>query len=172
MTFAEPNISEADSALHEMALYVYRYARRWAVGQSPDPEDAVIYDACISVLDTRFAPRTIGSSKTPSAANDRYIRYGAETITNPFTIPITVADAVVTLHRYARRYTNGRGSFTAALVNTTAQDLLDAGISLDETRRLDGTIWAADGADGEHDGLTPEQRAEALGILPHQQPAS
>lgn len=144
---------------------IYRYARRWAVGQSPRPEDAVIYDACIAVINDHCAPQRLGAT-SPSAKTDRYLRYGAETPTAGFTLPIAVEDAAVTLHRYARRYTNGRGSFTSAVVNSTAKDLIAAGISLDATRELDGTCWAADGTSGSHDGLTPAERAEALAALP------
>lgn len=166
MSSRQASTDERTDELFEMALTVFRYARRWAVGQSPNPEDALIYDSCLSVLNRAFAPRKLGTSRQPSAAADRYLRYGQEQVLNGFTIPISVEDAVVTLHRFARRYTNGRGSYTAALVNSTAQDLLDHGISLDETRELDGTIWAADGVGGAHDGLGPDRRAEALSVLP------
>lgn len=152
--------------LYEIALYVYRYARRWAVGQSSNPADAVIYDSCIKLLNEECAPEFLETSKTPSAASDRYLRYGAEPQTEPFTIPISAQDALVILHRYARRYTNGRGSYTAALVNESANSILSLGIALEETRRLDGTIWAADGVGGQSDGLTPHQRREALSVLP------
>lgn len=168
---SESGFAPEEDSLFDLALYVYRYARRWAVGQSPDPEDAVIYDACIDILNTEFAPRRLETRTTPTAAEDRYRRYGREVISNSFTIPISAEDAVVILHRFARRYTNGRGSFTAALVNATAEHLLARGHTLETTRRLDGTIWAADGAEGEHDGLDQDRRQEALDALPDQAPA-
>lgn len=165
-----PNVTNEPASDHSHDLFdlaerIYRYARRWAVGHSAHAEDALIYDACIAVLNEHCAPLSLGPS-SPSATHDRYLRNGAETLANTFTLPITVADAAVILHRFARRYTNGRGSFTASIVNGTARDLVDAGVSLDETRQQDGTHWAADGTDGEHDGLAPDQRAEALGALP------
>lgn len=160
-----------DPALFEVALHVYRYARRYAVGQSHHTEDAVIYDACLAIINETYAPRTLGSTKSPSAVHDRYLRYGAEQPSATFAIPVAVSDALVILHRYARRYTNGRGTYTAALVNDTAKELLRRGIDLDETQRRDGSIWAADGVGGEHDGLIPAQRASALASLPAHEPS-
>lgn len=160
-----PPSDEAQAALYDITLHVYRYARRFTVGQSTSAEDAIIYDACISTLNQSFAPKRLGSSETESAVHDRYDRYGAEPVTGKFTLPVAAADAVVILHRLARRYTNGRGTYTAALVNAAAKQLLALGIPLDETRILDGTIWAADGVGGQYDTLTPDQRAEALATL-------
>lgn len=158
-------VAACDEDLFEVALYVYRYARRWAVGQSPHSEDAIIYDACVSRINDECTPRNLGSRSLAPATHDRYLQRGPERHARRFSIPITVEDAVVTLHRYARRYTNGRGTYTAALVNQAARDLLDLGISLDVTRDTDGTIWAADGVDGLNDGLSEAERAEALAAL-------
>lgn len=149
------------SDLREAALSVYKYARRWAVGQSPHVEDAMVYDAAITVLRETVAPLTIGAEAL-TATSDRYERYGPETAPSTYSLPIDPADALVTLHRFARRYTNGRGTFTARLVNDAAKQILAMGISLDETHELDGTIWAADGVNGQHDGLTPEEHAQAI----------
>lgn len=148
--------------LREAALAVYRYARRWAVGQSPHVEDAMVYDAAITVLRDAVAPATIGAVEPLTATSDRYERYGPETGPTTYSLPIDPADALVTLHRFARRYTNGRGTFTARLVNDAARQIQAMGISLDETLQLDGTIWAADGVNGQHDGLTPEEHEQAI----------
>lgn len=164
---AQPESGDAASldSLVEIALHVHRYARRYAVGQSLHPEDAIIYDACMSVLRTEITHRSIGTPDAVGAAADRFQRYGPEPPAGSFSLPVTAEDAVVLLHRFARRYTNGRGTFTAALVNEAANLLLARGVSLSETRDIDGTIWAADGAEGKHDGLTPEQHREALSVL-------
>lgn len=151
--------------LVEIALHVHRYARRYAVGQSTHPEDAIIYDGCMSVLRTEIPNRPIGAPNALGAAADRFQRYGHETPAGSFSLPVTAQDAVVTLHRFARRYTNGRGTFTAALVNEAARMLLARGVNMDETQDVDGTIWAADGVDGKHDGLSPEEHAEAIAVL-------
>lgn len=162
---SRPDMDPPAHDLFDMIERIYRYARRWAVGQSSRPEHAVIYDACVDVINEHCAPLALGPT-SPSAKDDRYLRYGAESPAAGFTLPIAVEDAAEILHRYARRYTNGRGSFTAAVVNSTAKDLIAAGISLARTRELDGTHWAADGTSGQHDGLTPSQRTEALDALP------
>lgn len=162
---AQPERDDSLDHLVEIALHVHRYARRYAVGQSTHPEDAIIYDGCMSVLRTEISHIPIGSANALGAAADRFQRYGQETMPGSFSLPVTAEDAVVTLHRFARRYTNGRGTFTAALVNDAARLLIERGVSMDETLALDGTIWAADGAEGKHDGLTPEQHVEALSVL-------
>lgn len=151
--------------IRDAALSVYRYARRWAVSQSPRVEDSMVYDAALSVLRDAVAPQTIGDPEGISATADRYERYGPEPQPTSYSLPIEAVDALVLLHRFARRYTNGRGTFTALLVNDAARALLDMGANLDETRELDGTIWAADGVGGLHDGLTAEQHAEAKAAM-------
>lgn len=157
--------AEQTKILRDAALSVYRYARRWAVSQSPRVEDAMVYDAALSVLRDAVAPQTIGDAEGMSATADRYERYGPESQPTSYSLPTEPADAMVMLHRFARRYTNGRGTFTALLVNDAARTMLGMGISLDETRELDGTIWAADGVGGSDDGLTPEQHAEAMAAM-------
>lgn len=154
----------SSDVVRDAALAVYRYARRWAVGQSPEVGDAMIYDAAITVLREYVAPATLGSEPM-TATSDRYERYGPETRPATISLPIDPADALVTLHRFARRYTNGRGTFTARLVNDAARQILDMGISLDETHEIEGSIWAADGVEGQHDGLSAEERAEAVASL-------
>lgn len=161
MTQAEPVLAEIAQA----ADSVYRYARRWVVAQSPSPADAVIYDAVIKVLNQHAQPHWTPVVGATSAVQDRHIRNGPEAQDVSFSIPTTVTDAVVVLHRFARRYTNGRGTHTAAVVNQVARDLLASGVDLTSTRRIDGTYWAADGAEGAYDGLDAEQRREALAAL-------
>lgn len=151
--------------LREAALGVYKYARRYAVGQSPHVEDAMVYDAAINVLRDAVGPQTIGGSDSLSATSDRFERYGPEARPTSYSLPIDPTDALTILHRFARRYTNGRGTFTAALVNDAARQILSMGIDLEETRELDGTIWAADGVNGLHDGLSPEERNEAMASM-------
>lgn len=148
--------------LREAALGVYRYARRWAVGQSPHIEDAMVYDAAINVVREAVAPATVGDAEALSATSDRYERYGPESRPTSYSLPIDPADALAILHRFARRYTNGRGTYTARLVNDAAKQILEMGVDLSETRELDGTIWAADGVNGQHDGLTPREHQEAV----------
>lgn len=148
---------------HALAQDIYRYARRYAIGHSLDPEDALIYDTAVDIID-----RECGSDIAKSEATARETRYrnsGSEQIQNSFSLPMTLQDALAALHRLARRYTNGRGTYTAAVVNNCAREMLQHGVSLDQTRALDGTIWAADGANGEHDGLSPEQRIEAVAAI-------
>lgn len=161
-------------ALLDIAESIFKYARRWVVSQSPSPVDAVIYDAAVQDIvnhGPHLRDRFGGITPLDNAAAERRIRNGDERITEGFSIPVSLTDSVVRLHRFARRYTNGRGTYTAAVVNQAARDLLALGASLSETRNLDGTIWAADGHDGDYDGLDPEQRAEALSVLPRHDPA-
>lgn len=154
-------------AVLDIAESVFQYARRWAVNQAPTAADARIFDACASLLAAHSPRIARWAERDPfdTAVNTRTIRRGNETLTEPFDLPLTISASVVTLHRFARRYTNGRGTFTTAIVNNAARQLIELGISLDETEELDGTIWAADGDDGTYDNLTPEQRAQALATL-------
>jgi hypothetical protein len=156
---------------YELALGLHKYARRWAVGQAPGPTASVIYDACIAVINENLDQPNI-DTKSANATHDRYIRNGHEAPEEHFTIPISLDEALVVLHRYARRYTNGRGTYTATLVNDAATALTGLGVDLTDTRKVDGTIWAADGVGGSHDGLTHEQREEALSVLKSRTPNS
>ena len=164
-------LSDQENKFRELALHVYRYARRYVVSESESCEDAVIYDACLSVFSHLSSQHPIGATTLRSASEERFLKYGKEPMPTTFAIPVDIESAVVLLHRYARRYTNGRGTFTAALVNDAARALIQEGVNLQETQALDGTVWAADGADGAHDGLSPEEREEALSII-HPQKAT
>lgn len=159
-----PNTVSTET-IRDIALSVHRYARRWAVSQSPRVEDSMVYDAALSVLRDAVYPQTIGDAQGISATADRYERYGPEVQPTSYSLPIEPIDALVILHRFARRYTNGRGTFTARLVNDAARSILAMGVSLSETHQLDGSIWAADGVGGQHDGLSPQEREEAFAAM-------
>lgn len=165
---SDPVEASRAAELFDIAENLFRYARRWVVGQAPTAEHVVIYDIIMNLLIDKSERLNRWVSKSPmaSATTDRFIRRGPEQVTRGFTIPVTLEDSVVTLHRYARRYTNGRGTYTATIVNDAARRLLALGVRLDETKAMDGTIWAADGAGGAHDGLTSVEREEALASLP------
>lgn len=158
-----PDPHSPSEAFVDVAESVYQYAHRWAINQAPGPEDARVLDSCSSIL-AELSPRidrwAHSGDPFQSATNLRSIRHGTEPLTEHFTLPLNVDDVVVTLHRFARRYANGRGTYGAAIVNDAARQLRDLGLDLAETQRLDGTIWAMDGADGEYDGLDDEQRRE------------
>lgn len=167
-TTMPPKYDERTAVCLDVARSLHHYARRWVVDVSDRPIDALIYDATMQFVATHQPDlaRAPEDGVLGSAAAERALRHGEEPVREPFTLPATLADAAVLLHRYARRYTNGRGTHPAATVNDMALQLLAVGVRLDATKEQDGTIWAADGAGGTHDGLTPAQRREALSTLP------
>ncbi len=163
MTDSQPRTRE-DAEYAAIADSIYRYARRYAVNHADGPEAAMAFDAAIYVLNRLGGP-TWTDHAAATAVADRHILRGPEKTEFSFFLPSTVEQAVVLLHRYARRFTNGRGTFTAAFVNAAARELQRLNADLDETRAVDGTIWAADGVEGQHDGLSAEERAEALAAI-------
>lgn len=144
------------------------HARRWAVSQAADVSDAYVFDAALSVL--------VGGSSTTSsvrgsaaATGERRMRHGTERPARAFELPVTLEEAVRVMHRFARRYANGRGRDAAAAVNTCTRRLLALDLDLGETRLRDGTVWATNGQGVPDDTLTEEQRREAEAALPRRQ---
>lgn len=129
-------------------------ARRWAIDICDTAAAAVIVDAARDLLAVHGA--TWPADHPIDATAERAITHGPEPEATTYRLPATPQEAAAILHRYARRYAHNRGDHAAA-VNTAARTLTAAGIDLDDTRTLDGSIWA----DGPNAGLTPDEAAEA-----------
>lgn len=71
---------------------------------------------------------------------------------------IQLTKDVVDLHWMARRYADGRQSYSTAMFNEITRRILRAGIKLNPTG--DGTIWARDAMGRGFDRLSDEEAAQ------------
>lgn len=172
---------ERSLALLQAGEQLAGYARHWATSRAADVSDAFVYDAAAAVLAAQFrkatsdAPRTTTTATPPrtptlrdssAATAERRMRNGAELPEHAFELPVTLEESVRVLHRFARRYANGRGLDTASAVNALTRELLALEVDLSETARRDGTLWATNGHGPGDDTLTEDQRREAEAALP------
>jgi hypothetical protein len=142
----EPNavLLDAASRLHWMAC-------RWVVDHADSPVHALICDDAAllcAAIEVHFDDGRGNLRDEPPvlALEARRSKYGREHVRVAYTLPVTLEDAVVILHRYARRFAHGRSTHAARRCNGITQILLDAGVDLSATEAEDGTLWAEEPA--------------------------
>jgi hypothetical protein len=132
-------MKSAASALHWMAC-------RWVTEKAPGPVDALVLDSATRMYASEGVEFDDGRGRmltdVPLAVVVRRDSHGEEPIREAYTLPISLEDAVVIIHRYARRFADGGSPYNAEVCNTNTRLLIAAGIDLNDTQASEGTLWA------------------------------